>query len=354
MTDITSRQIMRIVDTSFNRVSEGLRVLEEVACMLLNDETLTQRLKTIRHRLIVTDAATNLQLLEARDADGDIGANIGVPGEGNEKDLQNVLVANSRRVQESLRTLEELAKIPGTLVELDTNKFRQTRFSVYTIERHLISKLLRKDKTKLMSGLYVIIDTQALVDREPIEITRQVIQGGTRIIQLRDKVLGKNKLLTIAQRMKDVCAENNVLFIMNDYLDLALAVGADGLHLGQKDLPFDVARRLMPIDMLLGCSVTTVAQALAAKSEGADYIAVGSIYPTSSKIDIKLVGLERLCEVRQAVSLPLVGIGGITKDNTSELIRAGADSVCVISAVLGAGSPEEAARQIVDRFQEKL
>ncbi len=353
MIDTTSRQILRIIDASFNRVSEGMRVLEEVSRMVLNDEALTQELKTVRHKLVVTDAATNERLLEARDAENDVGADMGVPGEGQEKELRNVIVANARRTQESLRTLEELAKIPGALANLDTNKFRQARFSLYTIERQLISRLLRRDKAKLLSGLYVIIDTQVLMGRDPVEIARQVIRGGAKVIQLRDKTLGKNKLIGIARQLKSLCAGQNVLFIMNDYLDLALAVGADGLHIGQKDLPFDVARKLMPIDMLLGCSVTTAAQALAAQSQGADYIAVGSIYPTSSKESVEVVGPERLNEVKQAVPLPLVGIGGINLNNAPEVIRAGADSICVISAVLGAESPEEAARQMAGVFEKR-
>ena len=138
---------------------------------------------------------------------------------------------------------------------------------------------------------------------------------------------------------------------MNDYLDLALAADADGLHLGQKDLPLPVARKLLPMDKILGGSVTTLEQATAAESEGADYIGVGSIYPTTSKETAKVVGLETLRQIRQGVTLPLVAIGGITKDNVAEVMAAGADSVAVISAVVQAKAPEEAARQIVTRIE---
>ena len=214
-----------------------------------------------------------------------------------------------------------------------------------------MSRLLRQDKTKRLSGLYVIIDTQALQGRSHVEVARQVIRGGASVIQLRDKTLGKKELLTIAHRLKDLCAEQGVLFIMNDYLDLALETEADGLHLGQGDLPVSVARKLLPIDKIVGCSTTTVELALAAQSEGADYIAVGSMYPTSSKETAKVVGLERLRQVRQAVSVPLVAIGGITRDNVAEVMAAGANAVAVISAVLAADSPEAAAREIVKRIE---
>jgi len=347
-----SNQIWRIIDANLNRVGEGLRLLEEITRLLLNDATLTQQLKTMRHELIRGDSSFQQQLLQSRDSESDVGMALEVPGEEKEKELPMVLVANSRRVQESLRTLEELAKVPGIAHKLDSDKFKQARFALYTIEQKLLFKMLRQDKLKHLFGLYVIIDTQMLKGRSHLEVAGQVIRGGATTIQLRDKLQSKEKLLPIAEQLKTLCTEHNVLFIVNDYLDIALATDADGLHLGQDDLPITVARRLLPLDKIVGCSTTTVEQAVTAQSEGADYVAVGAIYPTSSKTSAttpaKVVGLETLRQVRQAITLPLVAIGGITKDNASEVMAAGADSVAVISAVLGAKSPEEASRQIVD------
>ncbi|MBI2328657.1 MAG: thiamine phosphate synthase, partial [Chloroflexi bacterium] len=295
------------------------------------------------------------QLLQSRDAAGDVGASIEVPGEEKERELHAVLVANARRVQEALRTLEELAKVPGTTPKLDPEKFKQARFSLYTIEQKLLSRLLRQDKLERISGLYVIIDTEALKGRSHIEVARQAIGGGARTIQLRDKVQSKKRLLPIAQQLRTLCTEHAVLFIMNDYLDMALGADADGLHLGQDDLPLKVARRLLPLGKILGGSATTVEQAIKAQSQGADYIAVGAIYATTSKTTTttpaKVVGLETLRQVRQTITTPIVAIGGITQDNAAEVIAAGADSVAVISAVLGAESPEEAARQIADSLE---
>ncbi len=343
-----SEKTLRIIDANLNRLGEGLRLLEEIARLLLNDAALTQQLKTMRHELIIGDSSFQQQLLQSRDSKGDVGIDIEVPGEEKERELPMVLVANARRVQESLRTLEELAKVPGTAARLDSEKFKQARFNLYTIEQKLLSKLLRQDKLKHISGLYVIIDTQALKGRHHVELASQAIHGGARTIQLRDKVQSKEKLLSVAQQLRTLCTEHDVLFIVNDYLDIALATDADGLHLGQDDLPVKVARKLLPLGKILGCSTTTVEQAITAQSEGADYIAVGSIYPTSSKETARVVGLERLRQIRQAISLPLVAIGGITKDNAADVIAAGADSVAVISAIVGAASPEEATRQIVD------
>jgi len=301
----------------------------------------------MRHGLIKGDWTFNQQLLNARNSEGDVGINIEAPEQEKRRELPMMVVANARRVQESLRTIEELAKAPEMAAKLDSEKFKQARFDVYSIERNLLSKLLRQDKIKHISGLYAIIDTQALKGRSHTEVASQIIRGGARIIQLRDKPTGKKELLPIAQQLKKLCAEHNVLFIVNDYLDLALAADADGLHLGQDDLPTQVARKLLPIDKILGYSITTVEQAVAAEADGADYIAVGSIYPSPSKKEAKVVGLETLRQVREAVASPLVAIGGITQDNAAEVITTGASSVAVISAILQAESAEEAARQIV-------
>ena len=351
LSEAISRQTLRIIDANLNRIGEGLRLLEDIARLLLNDATLTQQLKTMRHEILRGDWSFQQQLLNARDSESDVGINIGVPGDEKQRGLTITVIANARRVQESLRTLEEVAKIPGITPELDSEKFKQARFNLYTIEQNLLSKLLRQDKVIRMPGLYVIIDTQALEGRSHIEVANQVIRGGAKAIQLRDKLQSKKELLFIAQQLKNICTEHNVLFIVNDYLDLALAADADGLHLGQNDLPLPVARKLLPIDKILGGSVNTLDQAIAAESEGADYIAVGSIYPTTSKETAKVIGLEMLRQIRQTVTLPLVAIGGITKDNAAEVMVAGADSVAVISAVVQAKAPEEAARQIVTRIE---
>ena len=349
--EVMSKQRLRIIDANLNRAGEGLRFLEDLARLILNDASLTQQLKTMRHELVIGDWPFNQQLLQSRNSEGDVGIDIEAPGEEKQRELPLTVVANARRIQESLRTLEELSKIPGTTPKLDPEKFKQARFALYTIEQTLLSKLSRQDKTKHLTGLYAIVDSQALNGRSHLEVTNQLIRGGAKTIQLRDKLRSKDELLPIAQQLKNLCSEHGVLFIMNDYLDLALAAGADGLHLGQKDLPIRIARKLLPIDIILGCSVTTVDQAIAAELGGADYIAVGSIYPTSSKERATVVGLERLRQVRQAVSLPLIGIGGINKDNAAEVIAAGANSVAVISAILQAEDIEEAARQIIARFE---
>ena len=343
---------LRIIDASLNRIGEGLRLLEDVARLVLDDSALTQQLKTMRHEIVRGNWVFNQHLLEARDAEGDIGVNIEAQGEERQRDLPITVVANSRRVQESLRVIEELAKLPSSPPELESEKFKQARFNLYTIEQALLSKLSRQDKVEQISGLYAIVDTQALKGCSHIDAARQIINGGAKIVQLRDKLLNRKELLPIAQQLNNLCAENNVLFIVNDYLDIALASNADGLHLGQEDLPIKEARQLLPIDKILGCSTHSLDQAIAAEADGVDYIAVGSMYPTPSKETATVVGLETLRQIRQAVASPLVAIGGINQDNAAEVIAAGASAVAIISAILQAENIEEATRQIVGRLGE--
>jgi thiamine-phosphate pyrophosphorylase len=345
--ETVSTQTLRIIDVNLNRIGEGLRVLEDLARFILNDATLTQQLKNMRHNLLTTDWSFQQQLLQARNAAGDVGTYLEVPGEQRDRELTQTIVANARRAQEGLRVLEELAPQAG----LDADKFKQARFDLYDTERALLSRMLRRDKIARLTGLYVIIDTQALKERNHVEAAAQAIHGGASVIQLRDKLTSKKELLPVAKQLNDMCAEHKVLFIVNDHLDLAIATGADGLHLGQDDLPVKTARKLLAMDKILGISARTVADALSAEADGADYIAVGSIYPTASKEEATVVGLERLRQVKQAVSLPVVAIGGINQDNAAEVMTAGASAVAVISATLQAKDMERAARQLVDAIK---
>jgi thiamine-phosphate pyrophosphorylase len=343
-------QRQRIIDANLNRAGEGLHLLEEIARMMLNDAALTQQLKAIRHEILRGDLAFNQQLIQSRDSESDVGFDIEV-GEDKQRELPTAVVANARRVQEALRILEEMAKVPGTTPELDSDKFKQARFALYSIEQEILSKLLRQDKKGRLTGLYAIIDSQFLGKRSHTKVAEELIKGGANVIQLRDKFTPKAELLPIAQKMRKLCADKGILFIVNDHLDMALACGADGLHLGQEDLPLSIARKLLPMDMVLGGSVNTVEQAKSAEAEGADYIAVGSMYPTTSKEKPQVVGVGRLKQVRGVVSLPLVAIGGINKDNASEVAANGADAVAVISALLGAKDIAEAARRIIKSFE---
>ncbi len=200
-------------------------------------------------------------------------------------------------------------------------------------------------------GLYVIIDPEACAGRDPVDVARKALAGGASMIQWRDKRREKGAQLSEAQALRDLCNEHNALYIVNDHVDLALGVAADGVHVGQGDLPVDVVRGLVPANFVVGASTNNVDEARAAEAAGASYIAVGSLFPTASKEPerTRAATPDRLREVKDAVHVPVVGIGGIDSSNIADVVAAGADAVAVISAVCGAEDPKAATRELVER-----
>lgn len=348
-------QPLRMIDANLNRCSEGLRVLEDVARFVVDDLDLSQRLRTIRHDLARETRPLQGQLLSQRDVENDVGSPDSIYREKGDNeapfsDIAQLVRANARRVQESLRVLEELARLPELASKLSPVRFAQARFNLYALEQSLYARVSRRAKLEKLSGLYVILDREFLAGRDELETAGNIIAGGAKVIQLRDKRGKRKELLSIGQELRKLCDQKDVLFIINDYLDLALAVDADGLHVGQEDLPLPVIRKQLPVDSIIGCSVRTVAQAMRAQDEGADYVAIGSIFPTGTKKEVTVVGVDIIRELKQRISLPVVAIGGINQTNIGEVVAAGADAVAVISAVLG----EEDVKRAVEGLIAKM
>jgi len=199
--------------------------------------------------------------------------------------------------------------------------------------------------------LYVILDRTVATGRDLGELLDAVIAGGARMVQLREKTWPSGQLLPLAQRLRARCREAGVTFVMNDRVDLAVALEADGVHLGQDDLPPRLARPLLRPGMILGVSTHSVEQARRAQADGADYVAVGAMFPTGTKPDFELVGPALVRAVRPEIRVPLVGIGGITPDNVGQVISAGADGVAVISAVCAAPDPRAASAHFLDAIR---
>ncbi|MEX0801211.1 MAG: thiamine phosphate synthase [Dehalococcoidia bacterium] len=201
-----------------------------------------------------------------------------------------------------------------------------------------------------LRGLYVIIDPEMAAGRDQVDIARQALEGGARLLQLRDKTREKGLQLPIAEALRALCDEHEASFIVNDHVDLALAVGAHGVHVGQKDLPVAVVRRLVGDGMLIGCSTNNPPEAERAEADGADYVSVGRLFPTGSKGDTRPATTDTLRAVKAAVSLSVCAIGGINESNIDDVIAAGADMAAVIAAVVAADDVREAARRLAGRF----
>jgi thiamine-phosphate pyrophosphorylase len=202
----------------------------------------------------------------------------------------------------------------------------------------------------LIRGLYVIVDPEQTRGRDPVEVARQALEGGASMIQWRDKSRDKGEQLPQLRAVRDLCLRRGALLIVNDHADLALAAGAHGVHLGQKDLPPAAVRAFVPLDFIVGVSTNDVEEACRAQADGASYVAVGALFPTASKAVTRPASPQRLREVKQAVSVPVVGIGGINEGNIDLVLAAGADAVAVISAVIAADNVREAAARLAAHF----
>lgn len=182
-------------------------------------------------------------------------------------------------------------------------------------------------------ALYLITD-RAIPKLTLREIVRQALSAGVRTIQIREKNLSKKELFEEALSLKQIFLKHNALFIINDYVDIALAVNADGVHLGQEDTPIKGARKILGKNKIIGISTHTLKQALEAQREGADYIGFGPIFPTTTKDTGKPKGIDALIEVRNHIKIPIVAIGGITIENALRVLMAGPDAIAVVSGIL--------------------
>lgn len=325
--------LVRLVDANVNRASEGLRVLEDIARFSLSDDLLARELKSLRHDLARITMPMGLDLLSARDSIRDVGRESGIRAQG-DRTLLSAVRANARRAEESLRVLEEIGRLTDSGVAIDSSGMERLRYSVYDLERRLSGRISRGMRASMVRGLYVVVDRQAIGERSPVEVAGNAIEGGASVIQLRDKVSDRAEVYREAVALNSLCVERDVLFVVNDCADVAIAAGAAGLHVGQRDLPLPVLRTILPIETIVGISCECEEDAVRAVAEGADYVAVGAVFPTAQKADHVLVGLDLLSTVRGRIgATPVVAIGGIGMENVADVMRAGADAIAVISAV---------------------
>ncbi len=305
----------------------------------------------MRHRLAELAQPFGIRLLTARDSVADVGRESGVRAEG-ERTLLSTVRANAKRVEESLRVLEELGRLPEINVALNPSDAEKLRYAVYDNEKHLSGRVARTLRAGMIRGLYVVIDRQAAGSRSLVKLASDAIDGGAGVIQLRDKEGARGDVYHVALEMNAVCIEKNALFIINDYADITQAVGAAGVHIGQRDLPLPVLRKLLSIDTIVGVSCENAVDVSRAIEEGADYLAVGAIFPTSQKANHVLVGIEFLRSTRECCgSIPLVAIGGIGPSNAKAVVEAGADAVAVIGSVVMQPDPKQAAADMVLAIQ---
>ncbi|MFA5032135.1 MAG: thiamine phosphate synthase [bacterium] len=317
---------LQIIDANINRITEGLRVVEEIARFVIKDAQLTKQIKTERHK--IRKLSKKIETLEYRDTSKDLGKNKDFDTYSY-KNIPELTNRNFKRAQEGCRVIEEFTKLLDTPLSSD---IKEIRFKIYDIEKTMNIKLSKclPAKNKTDFSFYVILDKKYIKNNNLSSLTTIVTdlcKNGATVIQLREKLTEVKSFLEDALLVRKITQKFNIPFIVNDRLDIAFAVNADGVHLGETDIPIQYARKLFP-GKIIGISANTVEKAKNAEKMGADYLGVGCLFPskTASK---PITSLNILSKIKSAVHIPVLGIGGITLNNIVQILSTKADGICV-------------------------
>ena len=198
-------------------------------------------------------------------------------------------------------------------------------------------------------SLYLVTDKSDDVEKF-LNTIEEVIKGGVTVVQIREKTAETLDFYNLALKVKEITSKYEVPLIINDRVDVALAIDADGVHVGQSDMPCDVTRKLIGADKILGVSAATIEEAKKAQNDGADYIGTGAVFPTSTKDDAPKITKQDLKEIVESIEIPVVAIGGITKDNAPELIDTGIAGLSVVSAIMSSDNPKKSSEELLNIF----
>ncbi|WPF89187.1 thiamine phosphate synthase [Cyanobacterium aponinum AL20118] len=330
--------IYRILDANLDRAREGLRIIEEWCRFGLNNQTMAESCKQMRQELSQWHSP---EIRAARDTVNDVGTTLTHPKEEKRENLDSVLLANLCRIQEALRVLEEYSKLINGKFALT---MKQMRYQVYTLE----SQLMNKNNHQLLSQSSLYLVTSPVENL--YEVVESALQGGLKLVQYRHKDETDVVRYEQASKLKQLCHKYNALFLVNDRIDLALAVNADGVHLGQTDLPIFVARQLLGKDKIIGKSTTNPEEMKNAIADQVDYIGVGPVYETPTKAGKKAAGLEYVRYAQENASIPWFAIGGIDETNIEDVVKAGATNVAVVRAIMVADNPKEVTQNLLKKL----
>ncbi len=317
----------RIADVNVNRLDESLKLVEDVVRFNLENKILLKKIRGLRTVFLqIKRGLREHRIVTFRDSRQDLGRKADFDT-GQRRNGEDLIIANLTRAKESARTLEEITKqVSSALSKL----CKRLRFGVYDIESSIMEILDRRFDPRI----HIILDEQYLVGKNVGTLVRMLETLGATMVQLRIRTLPDRKFYRYANIVKQALKNKSTKFIVNDRIDIALACNADGVHLGQDDVPVRTARRVLGSGMIIGASARTVAQARSAERHGADYLGVGSLFPTRTKVGARNTSLRSLRAICKQVSIPVIGVGGITDKNYRTVLRAGAAGIAVASYVL--------------------
>lgn len=343
--------ILRMIDANLNRAREGIRVVEDCARFVLNDASLSERCKIIRHQLRSAVDSLGLEpdaLLSSRDTQRDVGTAITTDAESDRSaGLRDLVIAASKRSTEALRVIEESAKA----LDQSSGGFESIRYRMYSIEQQIILALW---PTCPQWSFCVLITKSLCTHHDPIKIIEQSAAGGASCIQIREKDMPDAQLLEHAGRLTEVAHNFGLDVMINDRAHIAKLVDADGVHLGQSDLPIQAARQLLGHRKWIGRTCPTIEHAIEAITQGADTCGLGPIFQSTTKFKRNLVGLDLIklyLENTMTRHTPMLAISGINPSNIVHLAVAGCPGVAVSSAVCSSEDPESVCRLIVESIE---
>jgi len=331
--------LARILDANLNRAREGLRVIEEWCRLGLNNLVWSEKCKAMRQELSQWHQD---DLKIGRDTVNDLGTELSHPLEEKRETLAVLLKANFGRVAEALRVLEEYSKLHNAQMSKDCKRMR---YQIYILETELCG-LERHQKLKLSPLYLVTLPTEYL-----FTVVEAALQGGLKLVQYREKEADDLTRLSRAEKLSQLCKQYNALFIVNDRVDIALAVEADGVHLGQQDFPIAKARQILGPSRLIGRSTTNPEEMNKALSEGADYIGVGPVHETPTKAGKAAAGLEYIHYAAKNSTVPWFAIGGLDSHNLTPVLEAGAKQVAVVRAIMLSEDPTSTTRALLSILQ---
>lgn len=337
--------VLRLLDANANRAREALRVLEDYARFVLDDGPIAAELKDLRHELTAVVAPLLPDAILHRDTPGDVGTSNKTQAEFERADVEHVVTAAGKRLGEALRSIEEFLK---TLCPADASKVELLRYGFYDTELKL-ARTIHRGRRFAGVRLYVLI-TEKLCRRPWLQVAEEAILGGADCLQLREKDLDGGELLRRAKDLVSLCRRHQVLSIINDRPDIAILSDADGVHVGQEDLPAREVRKLLGSQKIVGVSTHRLEQARMAVLDGADYLGVGPFFPSQTKPRDFVAGPEYARKVAESIQIPAVAIAGIDAENVDEVLKTGIRAVAVSSAVICAQDVRAAAALIKDRL----
>ena len=333
--------IFRILDANFDRAREGLRIIEEWCRFGINSSTMANECKELRQDLA---SWHHHDFRLARNTPADVGTQLSHPREEQRESIKHLLRANLSRVEEALRVLEEYSKLFDPEM---ASACKQMRYRVYTLESNLL--ISRRHRLLANSPLYLITSPSDQL----LTIVEAALRGGITLIQYRDKNSKDTELLSQGQQLVQLCHHYGALLIVNDRVDIALAIDADGVHLGQQDMSVTFARQVLGSHKIIGLSTTNAQEMQIAITQKADYIGVGPVYETPTKPGKAAAGLDYIRYAVENFSLPWFAIGGIDTNNVNEVIAAGAERIAVVRAIMAAEQPTLVTQYFMSKLTRK-